>query len=468
MITACVGPPPDVGRRAWLVEQLVRDDRIWLDRDPALLATKYQVMAADPYDFFRGSAGVYFRDLARPVPGRPRTAFLEDAAGAEVLLVGDPHPENFGAFLPGDPSEPLATGLRVDVNDLDAAAFGPWVLDVRRAAVGVALLVDDLPGCDPQTCRDVAVAAVAEGYVAGVRATGMGRFDRDAWGEAVRRLLDKAEEDEAVHDRVGKETETVDGHRRFVREPLDEAGKGMLSLTASESAELHDLVVAYAADPAAPVGFRVLDAVRRFGRGVSSLPAVRYAVLYDRGDDGPDDDGLLVLREVVDPPAIPSLFAPVTGVLVLRPEDRVPEASRRLWAVADSDPRLAGLDAGTRAFKVLSWSDAFEGFDHVDLAEDVADGTVGVDDLVGLARLIGTLLGGAHGRAPTAGGRAGAAREAIVGALQGRDRGFVDEVVAAAAYDLQRVRDDHRLLREAIDDLGPHLGAAWVDVEDLP
>ena len=24
MITACVGPPPDVGRRAWLVEQLVR------------------------------------------------------------------------------------------------------------------------------------------------------------------------------------------------------------------------------------------------------------------------------------------------------------------------------------------------------------------------------------------------------------------------------------------------------------
>ncbi|MFT4628759.1 MAG: hypothetical protein ACI8PZ_007455, partial [Myxococcota bacterium] len=191
---ACSQADPAPGRQAWLVDALVDDNRIWLSRDGELLAAKYRKMAADPYDYMRGTQGVFLADLARAGTERVGTSFVTVPEAGAVLLVGDPHPENIGLFLPGEGpgpglGEPSPVVFVLEPNDLDGAAFGPWVLDLRRAALGLAVLADALDGCGVG-CRHAAIEALAEGYTDGIgeRADGeraVRAAELDGWGAIV-------------------------------------------------------------------------------------------------------------------------------------------------------------------------------------------------------------------------------------------------------------------------------------------
>jgi uncharacterized protein (DUF2252 family) len=86
-------------------------------RDPALLAKKYEKMAAGPFAFFRGSCHLFYEDW--------RAAWPEEL-GSAAFIVGDLHVENFGAF------KTLARNLRYDINDFDEALVGYPALDVAR------------------------------------------------------------------------------------------------------------------------------------------------------------------------------------------------------------------------------------------------------------------------------------------------------------------------------------------------
>lgn len=451
MAMACAGANPDAGRQAWMVNQLLSDDKVWLDRDPSLVATKWAVMAADPYDFMRGSLGMWARDLARPGADRPTFGFLD--VPTVRLLVGDPHPENFGTFLPAsaDPS----TELAFEVNDLDAAAYGTWSLDVRRGALGLTLMVDVAP-CD--TCAAVAVDAYARAYADAV--SGVGQAGIDGCGAIVSSLAASVREDIASHHTLTKDTTAAD---QLIREPLDDAGKGMLDLTDGERGQVSRLFAQLVAAEGAPSGLRLRDAVRRYGRGIASLPAIRYLWLIDRGQDGTADDELIQVREVVDPPTMPGVIRPVDGEFA-DPESRVAMASRLLWPSPDLDPWLAALSDDGPTFKVQAFGDAFLGLDHVDVAESIAAGEVGAGDATDLGRCLGARLGGTHRRAPGLGPRDGT--DAISDALAGRVDVFADEVVRAAQVDAARVVADRALLATALEHDGPLLGADDVFAEE--
>lgn len=459
---------PEDPRAAWLVEQITRDNRVWWTRDPEVLAAKYRTMAADPYDYMRGTAGVFLRDLERPGTDRLPTAFLSTAKAADILLVVDPHPENVGGFLPGWPPPPDDGGFRLDFNDFDAAAHGPWIWDLRRGAAGLSVLLEPIADCDPTTCRDAAVERFAREYARAILdpASAPPVDDLGAWGEVVDRLVDDLIDKGRTRDEVGDQTERgEDGSLVLVREPIDDDGDGLLDLTDDERRQVDRLVEAFL--PHAPDGFRLRDVVRRFGRGVSSQPAFRYYWLWDQGDPGDDDDRLFQVREVVDPPAVPNLAAPVPGLFGGQ-ADRVRAAADALWAVPGSDPLMTGLQDGTMTFKVLSLSGYSDGFDHGDIAKDADKGKTGPEDLIALGGFVGHLLGGAHARGPTASGHD--ARDAIREDLDGRVDVLVDELVASARADLQRTLDDHARFVDALDRLGPWLGAdrVYVDQELTP
>jgi uncharacterized protein (DUF2252 family) len=91
-------------------------------RVPALLAIKWERMAASPFGFFRGAVPVMAADLAV----LPHT-------GIFTQLCGDAHVRNLGAFAAPDGR------LVFDINDFDETIRGPFEWDVKRLATSIIL-----------------------------------------------------------------------------------------------------------------------------------------------------------------------------------------------------------------------------------------------------------------------------------------------------------------------------------------
>jgi len=453
---------------AWLRDTLARDNEVWLGRDTELLAGKYRKMAADPFDFVRGTSALFYADLARPEVERSSTTFLSDPDAASVLLAGDPHPENVGTTLPGEePDGGVATeaeDVRLEVQDLDGSSFGPWLLDVRRGALGLAVLADHLDGCG-SACSDATISAFATAYAT--------RMDTDPAGAGV---VSCSDDRGAVVDALCATTlgdgpgmkvldavTTGEGRgRHFVLDPRpDDAGKGVLALTATEDAQLDRLLAAWTRRPE---DFRELDRARRYGVGVASFPAIRYVVIWDHGDAGPGDDHLLSVREVIDPPSPPAR-GPTVPVLFDSNAARIEEVAWMLWSRPDVDARMAGLADGATTFKVTTWSSWVAGFDHDDIADAWAAGDVDEAALAGFAATVGDILAASHARGLTA---EGAPAGAVIAAdLAGRTDALVAELLDDAATDLERSTADHTLFEDALDAYGPLLGAETL-ATDLP
>ncbi|WP_329280693.1 DUF2252 domain-containing protein [Streptomyces sp. NBC_00691] len=112
------------------------------DRVPELAPIRVGRMAASPFTFLRGAAGLMAQDLA----GTPVT-------GIAAQLCGDAHAANFGLY--GD-----ARGrLVMDLNDFDETVVGPWEWDLKRLATSL-VLVGREAGASEDLCRAAAFDTV--------------------------------------------------------------------------------------------------------------------------------------------------------------------------------------------------------------------------------------------------------------------------------------------------------------------
>ncbi|MER5440348.1 DUF2252 domain-containing protein [Streptomyces sp. NPDC002790] len=111
-------------------------------RIPELTPIRVGRMAATPFAFLRGSAGLMAYDLARtPVTG----------IGAQIC--GDAHAANFGLYADA------RGGLVIDLNDFDETVHGPWEWDLKRLATSLVLAGREA-GADEDTCKEAAHDAV--------------------------------------------------------------------------------------------------------------------------------------------------------------------------------------------------------------------------------------------------------------------------------------------------------------------
>lgn len=111
-------------------------------RLPELTPIRVGRMAATPFAFLRGSAGLMAYDLARTPVTRIR-----------AQICGDAHAANFGLY--GD----ARGGLVIDLNDFDETVPGPWEWDLKRLATSLVLAGREA-GADEDTCRAAAYDAV--------------------------------------------------------------------------------------------------------------------------------------------------------------------------------------------------------------------------------------------------------------------------------------------------------------------
>ncbi|MGW3283757.1 DUF2252 domain-containing protein [Streptomyces sp. NPDC001002] len=111
-------------------------------RIPGLTPIRAGRMAATPFAFLRGSAGLMAYDLARTPMTRIR-----------AQICGDAHAANFGLY--GDARGDLV----IDLNDFDETVDGPWEWDLKRLAASLVLAGREA-GADEDTCRKAAHGAV--------------------------------------------------------------------------------------------------------------------------------------------------------------------------------------------------------------------------------------------------------------------------------------------------------------------
>ncbi|MGY1601038.1 DUF2252 domain-containing protein [Geodermatophilus sp. SYSU D00815] len=123
-----VSPEQAEDRSRVIVDVLVDAFADLMRADADAFRTKFRKMAADPFAFYRGSACLFYADMAT----------LEDRwcdeRTARVWIQGDLHAENFGTYMDG------SGRIVFDVNDFDEAYLGHVSWDLRRFAASFALL----------------------------------------------------------------------------------------------------------------------------------------------------------------------------------------------------------------------------------------------------------------------------------------------------------------------------------------
>ena len=139
MLSACRQEPLP-SRAAWIQKELILENRAWIAREPEWVAAKFKKMVDDPYDFMRGSTRLFYLDLISSNGAQSDTRFLSSTGASSIMMIGDPHPENFGTL----PGSRMSDGPVWGFNDLDAANFGPYTLDIRRLIFSIVQLGDQL------------------------------------------------------------------------------------------------------------------------------------------------------------------------------------------------------------------------------------------------------------------------------------------------------------------------------------
>jgi uncharacterized protein (DUF2252 family) len=465
VVVAAAGcaPPPSL-RQDLIHDALTRDNRDLALRDPREVMARFARMAAEPGSFFRGSIGVWARDVTTPGgPGALPSAFVDDVAGA-ILLVGDPHLENLGTVVTDG-------GLVFGFNDFDVARFGPAVLDLRRLALGTAVAGHQITGGDVLT--HVLVTAVVGGYANGM--TGEIADIAD-----IADPVDAAVADPGTDDVVESGAELG----QIIRDLFDRArsrgaaGRQFDDVTSLEQGQRHLLLAEAAPDdleaevllPVTPfdddairgalreAGFAPRQVARAVGRGVGSRPLLRWLVLLE-------DGGLLQLKEARDTFALPGLVAEHERFFANNAE-RVVFARRAMLGHdgADAALRTVGL-APLGAFTTSETAFA-QTVRVARLQEGFADGSLVDADLVAFARVAGRALAFAHRRGVSVDGDAIADRlpTALDLASPANRGALVDETLAAVGAGLDNALGDQVLLQELLDTHGPLLGLDTVAI----
>lgn len=459
-LSGCAVSDGESARRAWLHNTLVDDNRDIVLREPVLSAQKFQKMRFTVYNFYRGTAAQYWRDMSSPSSGRPTTRFVTPAS-SRIALVGDPHPENIGSYRPFDES------ITVDFNDFDGSRFGPYHYDVWRLALGFDIAARTIGEAIDTNQRREWVAAAAGAYFDQMDSGEDFRIARnEGFGAIIDDLIRRADRDGRDQEELDEYTVVEDGRRAMfygeVEPPPSPAfvGDDVREVSPRDRALVERVLRAYPSSLLRPQDrgfFEIKGVSRRVGAGVASYPLMRFYVLVEGESSSIEDDRLLEVKEIRDAPAV----GPFLNVLPPRQfsnnAERGVVLQRLLQTTEENDPLLGWAAFDGLSFRVRERTKYQKGFGVDRLAEKLAEGEWSHRDVLGFAVVSGRLLARIHAGGETVDGEPSG--PAIRSALATASRpAFVNEVERFVDYYGPIVARDAELFADILDEEGPLLG----------
>src|SRR6201991_3879434 len=195
-------------RADFIIDVLTREFGELMALDPAAFRRKFRKMASSPFAFYRGSASLFYADLA----GAYRDESFLDERTSRVWIHGDLHAENFGTYM-------NSSGVLVfNVNDFDEAYVGPFSWDLKRFSASLALI-----GYQKALSDDIITVLVtifARSYLTELRAIAAGGDDAigsitlDNADGVLKRVLQQARLNTRV-EMLSDQTTVDDYERRF-------------------------------------------------------------------------------------------------------------------------------------------------------------------------------------------------------------------------------------------------------------
>ena len=457
------------------MDTLVDDHRHLLARTPELVGGKFAKMSgvyvdgsSSIYPYFRGTLSQMYRDLGGDFTLIIPTRYTSKQS-VLTHLIGDPHLENVSTALGADGV------LNLEWDDFDASGYGPWIWDLRRLALSFWVLSVELN--HPEIIARL-IEGVIEGYQNGVKLWSVGErvqpqegtilpiYIRDLFAKAREKLNEQQLFVRYTRIHQGPDHQPIRSLARGEIRPNKQVGvirDALFSLVENEK------VLVAQIDTDLRIQNHQLgllkDYARRFGQGVSSYPLMRFYLLYEGETTALDDDQIWEVKELGDRPAPPnlSLYPPrqfgaqgarvIQGRLALQ------------WAQTLNPlgiTSLTWIDVGSFSFRVRLKSDLQRGLNLADIVDRdqslrSEDHEQADQELISLARLLGSLLAGAHCFAPSREGYPGG--EIIMADLnrEGWSPLFQETLDFVSTYGLV-IRQDRRLLMTLLDRFGPSLG----------
>ena len=419
-------------RATMIVDTLVEAFDELMAADAAAFRSKFRKMAADPFAFYRGSACLFFADVAT----------LDDTWADErtgrVWIQGDLHAENFGTYMDGDGA------LIFDVNDFDEAYLGHFTWDLQRLVASVGLMGWQKALSDGDIAR--LVTGYGEAYLDQVR-----RFVETDRDQEFSLRLDNT--DGAVHEalqtaRLSGRAELLhsmtelDGYRRRFKE-----GPGVRRLDDKERAEVTEAFARYLETipehkKLRGVAYTVNDVVGRSGFGIGSAGLPAYNVLIEGYSQALDNDVVLSMKQGnVAAPSRVVTDERIAGYFEHHGH-RTAISQRALQAHAD--PFLGHTEVRGVGYVVSELSPYESDLDWGELSEP--DDMAPVLDYLGRATAKAHCVSDADADASLVDFQV---EDAIVDAVGDRDQEFVSDLVDFAHDYAAIVRQDHRLFVEA-------------------
>ncbi|GAA2720714.1 DUF2252 domain-containing protein [Cellulomonas aerilata] len=406
--------------------------------DPPAFRRKYRTMAADPFAFYRGTACLFYADVAG------REDRWADERTSRVWIQGDLHVENFGTYMDSE-------GVLVfDVNDYDEAYLGHFTWDLQRLAASLAVMgwTKAMPD------EDIAdlIRTYLRAYLDQVHT--FVDDDRDhEWSlrlgtarGAVRDALLAAQLSTRV-DLLDKATVVADYERRFRHSPtvreLDAAERDVV-----EAAFRSYLDTIPVSKRLGSLTYDLKDVVGKSGFGIGSAGLPAYNLLVEGRSQALENDVVLTMKQG-------SVAAPSRVVQDRRARDyfeheghRTAVSQRALQARSDPWLGWARMQGGPHdgvGFVVqefspyeadLDWSVLSEADEMEEVLEQLGRATAKVHCVSDVDDATTPLVDFQT-------------EDAIVAALDGAEDEFVDEVVAFGLEYGARARADHALFVDA-------------------
>ncbi|WP_183092280.1 DUF2252 domain-containing protein [Nocardioides stalactiti] len=276
-------------RRQQVVDVLTAAFDDLLRTDPRGFRTKFRKMAADPFAFYRGSACLFYADVAE-IEDR-----WADERTSRVWIHGDLHAENFGTYM-------NAEGLLVfDVNDFDEAYLGHFSWDLRRFVASLALMgwQKALPEDDVRETAAVYLRA----YLDQVRRYDATDDDLDEFAlrldntEGIVHTVLQAARASTRNGLLDSMTSVSDHERRFVDGPtarhLNAAERSMVLAAFDRYLD----TIPESKRSARRVYYDVKDVVASTGFGIGSAGLPAYNVLIEGFNQALENDIVLSMKQ---------------------------------------------------------------------------------------------------------------------------------------------------------------------------